>query len=40
MSTTDNKICIHPILEKKFKLGEAVYKLFIELNKAYDSLRR
>ena len=27
MSTTDNKICISPILEKKFKHGEAVYTL-------------
>jgi len=40
MTTTDHKFCVRPILQKKFKHNEAVYKLFIELNKAYDSLRR
>jgi len=32
--------CIHQILEKKWEHNEAVLKLFIDLKKAYDSVRR
>jgi len=39
MSPTDYKFCIRQILEEKCKHSEAVHKLFIEFNKAYDSLR-
>jgi hypothetical protein len=39
-STTDHIFCIRQILEKKLEHNEAVYQLFIDLKKAYDSLRR
>ena len=38
-STTDHIICIRQILEKKWKYNEAVHQLFIDLKKAYDSVR-
>jgi hypothetical protein len=31
--------CICQILEKKWKYSEAVYQLFIDFKKAYDSVR-
>jgi hypothetical protein len=40
MSTTDHIVSISPILEKKWEYYEAVHKLFIDFNKAYDSVRR
>ena len=33
-------ICIYQILEKTLEYNEAVHNLFIELNKAYGSVRR
>ena len=39
-STTNHILCIRQILEKKWERNEAVYQLFIEFKKAYDSLRR
>jgi len=40
-STTDHIFSIHQILEKKWEYNEeAVYQLFIDINKAYDSFRR
>jgi len=39
-STTDHIFCIHEILEKKWEHNEAVHQLFIDLKKAYDSVRR
>jgi hypothetical protein len=38
-STTDHILCIHQILEKKWEYNETVHNLFIDLNKAYDSVR-
>ena len=32
--------CIRQILEKKWEYNEAVHKLFIDFEKAYDSVRR
>jgi hypothetical protein len=32
--------CIRQILEKKWEYNEAVHQLFIDLKKAYDSVRR
>jgi hypothetical protein len=40
MSTTDRILCILQILEKKWEYNEAVHQLFIDLKKAYDSVRR
>jgi sorting nexin-29 len=39
-STTDHIFCIRQILEKKWEHNEAVYQLFIDFKKAYDSVRR
>jgi sorting nexin-29 len=39
-STTDHIFCIRQILEKKWEHNEAVYQLFIDFKKAYDSIRR
>jgi hypothetical protein len=39
-STTDQIVCIHQILEKKWEYNETVPKLFIDFKKAYDSVRR
>ena len=39
-STTDDIFCIHQILEKKWEYDEAVYQLFIDFKKAYDTVRR
>ena len=38
--TTDHMFCIRQILEKKWEYNEAVYQLFIDFKKTYDSLRR
>jgi hypothetical protein len=32
--------CIHQILEKKWEYNETVHQLFVDFNKAYDSVRR
>jgi hypothetical protein len=39
-STTDHIFSIHQILEKKWEYNEAVHQLFIDFNRAYDSVRR
>jgi hypothetical protein len=39
-SMTDRIFCICQILEKKWEYNEAVHQLFIDLRKAYDSVRR
>jgi len=39
-STTDLIFWIRQILEKKWEYNEAVHQLFIDLEKAYDSVRR
>ena len=39
-STTDHILCIRQILEQKWENDEAVYQLFIDSKKAYDSVRR
>jgi sorting nexin-29 len=39
-STADHIFCICQILEKKWEYNEAVYQLFIDFKKAYDSVRR
>jgi hypothetical protein len=39
-SNIDHIFCIRQILEKKWEHNEAVYQLFIDLKKAYDSVRR
>jgi sorting nexin-29 len=39
-STTDHILCIRQILEKKWEHNEAVYQLFIDFKKAYNSVRR
>ena len=39
-STTDHVFCIRQILEKKWEHNEAVHQLFIDFQKAYDSVRR
>jgi len=41
-SATDHIFCIHQILylRKTWEFIEAVYHLFVDLRKAYDSLRR
>jgi len=38
--TTEHIFCICQILEKKWEYSEAVYQLFIEIKKAYDSVKR
>jgi hypothetical protein len=38
-STTDQIFCIHQILEKKWEYNETVHQLYIDLKKAYDSVR-
>jgi hypothetical protein len=37
---TDHIFCFCQILEKKRECNEAVHQLFIDLKKAYDSVRR
>ena len=39
-SITNYKFCIRQILEKKWEYNEAVHQLFIDIKKAYDSVRR
>ena len=39
-STADHIFCIRQILEKKLKYNEAVYELFIDFKKTYNSVRR
>jgi hypothetical protein len=39
-SITDHIFCIHQILEKKQEHNEAVHQLFIDFEKADDSVRR
>jgi hypothetical protein len=39
-STTDQTVCIHQILEKKWENNETVHQPFIDFKKAYDSVRR
>jgi hypothetical protein len=39
-STTDQIFYIHQILEKKWEYNGTVHQLFIDFNKAYDSVRR
>jgi len=38
-STTDHIFCLRQILEKKWEYNEAVYQLFIDFKKAYNSVR-
>ena len=38
-STTDHTLCIRQILEKKWQYNEGVQRLFIDVKKAYDSVR-
>jgi hypothetical protein len=39
-STTDHIFCIHQMLEKKWEDNDALYQLFTDFQKAYDSVRR
>jgi hypothetical protein len=39
-STTDQIFWIHQILENKWEKHETVHQLFLDFNKAYDSVRR
>jgi hypothetical protein len=39
-STSDKILCIHQILEKKWKYKETVHQQFMDYTKAYDSVRR
>jgi hypothetical protein len=39
-STTDQIFCIRQILEQKWEYNGTVHQLFIDLRKAYDSVRR
>jgi len=39
-SSIDHIFCIRQIFEKKEEYDEAVYQLFIDLKKTYDSVRR
>jgi hypothetical protein len=39
-STTDQIFYIHQILEKKWEYNQRVHQLFIDSEKAYDSLKR
>jgi hypothetical protein len=38
--TTDQIFCIQQILEKKWEYNKTVHQLFVDFNKAYDSVRR
>jgi hypothetical protein len=38
--STDQIFCIRQILEKKWEYNETVHRLFIDLKKAHDSVRR
>jgi hypothetical protein len=40
ISTTDQIFCIRQILEKNLEYKGTVHQLFIDLKKAYDSVRR
>ena len=40
MSATDHIFCIRQILKKNWEHNEAVHQLFIDFEKAYDSVRR
>jgi hypothetical protein len=40
ISTTDPIFCVHQIREKKWKNSGTVRELFIDFEKAYDSVRR
>jgi hypothetical protein len=39
-STTDKIFCICQILEKNWEYNETLHQLFLDFNKAYDSVRR
>jgi len=39
-STSDHIFCIHQIFEKKWECSATVHQIFIDLKKAYDSVRR
>jgi hypothetical protein len=39
MSTIDQTFCIRQVLERKWKYNWIVYQLFIDSEKAYDSVR-
>ena len=39
-STNDHIFCIRQMLEQKWEYNEEVHQLFIDFNKAYDSVRR
>ena len=39
-STIGHIFCIHQVLEKNWEYNEAVYQLFVDFKKAYDSVRR
>ena len=39
-STTDHIFCIRQILEKRWEYNETVHQLFIDIKKAYDSVRK
>ena len=39
-STSDHIFCIRQILEKKWEYNEAVYQLFIDFEKVYDSVSK
>jgi hypothetical protein len=39
-TTTDQIFCIHQILEKKWEYNGTAHQLFIDSEKAYDSVRR
>jgi hypothetical protein len=39
-STTDHIFCIRQVLQKKWEYNEAMHQLFVNFNKAYDSVRR
>jgi hypothetical protein len=38
-STTDQIFCIRQILETKWEYNETVHQLFVDFEKAYDSVR-
>jgi hypothetical protein len=39
-SSTDHIICIHQILKKEWEYSEAVHQIFIDSEKAYNSVMR
>jgi hypothetical protein len=39
-STTDHVFCIRQIRKKKWEDSEVMHQLFVDLKKAYDSIRR